>query len=190
MTQKDVCDHAIISKKLQFDTSIKDKDFRFYSLISMLVGDGFMWHSNATLEKLSGKKQVAISRALKALVKANYIVIEHNVRESYLYPKDLKRVIWLYDAYYGAKAREAKENEPPTLNEPETYTIAGTDFNKSYLYEFLQHSAQSFAIIKKEAYKARLRTALLNPNDKKHNETVEGFKSFLFVIHNITLEVK
>jgi len=110
-------DTVSISKRIYKDKKLKDFEVRLYLIIVEHVNElGYSKITNDTLSHFTGKKQNAITRALKSLAKREYIQIKLHVKKNNIYDDTCQRVIWRIEKYreHHWKSQRNKKDAPKT----------------------------------------------------------------------------
>ena len=100
-----------IPTNLIYDNRLSDSELRLYLIIRDNCNrDGYSEIKNNKLEQLSNKKERFIRGSLASLEKQGHIVVKQNVKQNDIYPKNIRRVIWMKEAWLRYKDNK-KKNE-------------------------------------------------------------------------------
>ncbi len=109
-------DTVSISKTIYKNKKLKDFDIRLYLIIIEHVNElGYSKITNDTLTHFTGKKEMAIQRAIKSLEKEKFIQVKYRVKKNEIYDDSSARVIWRiekYRQYHWGKRNASSKNAP------------------------------------------------------------------------------
>jgi len=99
-----------IPTSLIYDNRLSELELRLYLIIRDNCNmDGYSEIRNKKLADLIGKSEERTRKILADLAKTGHIVIKHDVKKNDIYPKNIRRVIWIKEAWLRYKDSKKKQ---------------------------------------------------------------------------------